>query len=89
MNKYTMDGGHGGTVIYSIDHEGHEDAGWPAQWCKVSDVEAMQAEHTKQLDVANRVYLALEEDGYYGSYTLGEGLWQEFKAAFALIHKDK
>lgn len=32
--------------------------------------------------VAKEVFLALEEDGYYGPYTLGDELWERFRAAY-------
>jgi hypothetical protein len=32
--------------------------------------------------IAKEVFLALEEDGYYGPYTLGEELWGRFRAAY-------
>jgi hypothetical protein len=32
--------------------------------------------------VAKEVFLALEEDGYYGPYTLGKELWDRFRAAY-------
>ena len=31
-------------VLSHIDHEGHESADWPSQWCKSADVEALEQE---------------------------------------------
>lgn len=36
----------------------------------------------EKLEVAELVYLALEGDGFYGPYTLGEDLWGRFEEAF-------
>lgn len=36
----------------------------------------------EKIDVAERVYKALEEDGFHGPYTLGEDLWNEFESKF-------
>lgn len=35
-----------------------------------------------RLEVAQRVYDALADDGVYGLYVLGEDLWEEFEAKF-------
>jgi len=36
----------------------------------------------EKIDVAERVYKALEEDGCYVSYALGQDLWNEFESKF-------
>jgi len=35
-----------------------------------------------KLTVAQKVFDALVDDGFYGEYALGEDLWNEFQAAF-------
>ena len=35
-----------------------------------------------RLEVAQRVYESLAEDGVYGPYALGEDLWNEFESKF-------
>ena len=35
-----------------------------------------------KLNVAQKVFDSLLDDGFYGEYVLGEDLWNEFKAEF-------
>ena len=36
----------------------------------------------EMIKVAEEVYRALADDGYYGPYTLGQELWDKFEAVF-------
>lgn len=42
----------------------------------------MSQQDQEKIEVAERVYKALEDDGFYGPYVLGQELWDEFKRAF-------
>jgi len=44
IKKYSMISTHDQGVLAHTDHEHHESADWPTQWCKSDDVEALEQE---------------------------------------------
>ena len=91
VKRYSMVSTTDGGVVSHIDHDVHESADWPMQWCKAANVEALEQEVERLVAALTAVKSDLLRRGEKDSQgvvavNLSSSVWLQL--CDALAHKE-